>query len=41
MGRKVPKTLSLKLSIVERLEEEENQSETVEKALEAYWEDEQ
>ncbi|MFP4627182.1 MAG: hypothetical protein ACLFNI_11395 [Natronomonas sp.] len=37
MVRKVQKTLSLPLSTVERLEEEDNQSETVERALEAYW----
>ena len=41
MGRKVQKTLSLDLEVVERLEEEDNQSRTVEKALEMYWSDEQ
>jgi len=38
MTRKVQKTLSLGLDIVERLEEEENQSKTVEEALKEYWE---
>lgn len=33
MARKVNKTLSLPLDVVERLEDEENQSKTVEKLL--------
>jgi len=37
MSRKVPKTLSMELEIVERLEQEGNQSATVEDALKAYW----
>jgi len=37
MARKVQKTFSLDLGVVERLEEEENQSKTVEKALKEYW----
>jgi len=37
MGRKVNKTLSLSLDIVEKLEEQDNQSETVEEALKEYW----
>ena len=39
MGRKVNKTLSLSLDVVEKLEEEDNQSETVEEALKEYWRD--
>lgn len=39
MARKVQKTLSLDLDVAERLEEEENQSKTVEEALKEYWED--
>lgn len=39
MGRKVQKTLSLPLEVAERLEEEENQSQAVVDALEAYWND--
>jgi hypothetical protein len=39
MGRKVPKTLSLDIEIAEKLEEEENQSDTVEAALREYWGD--
>lgn len=38
MARKVQKTLSLGLDVVERLEEEDNQSQTVEEALKEYWE---
>ena len=37
MARKVQKTLSLDLDVVERLEEEDNQSKTVEEALKSYW----
>jgi hypothetical protein len=37
MGRKVNKTLSLSLDVVEKLEEKDNQSETVEEALKEYW----
>jgi len=39
MGRKVNKTLSLSLDVVEKLEEKDNQSETVEEALKEYWGD--
>ena len=39
MARKVNKTLSLPISVVERLEEEDNQSQTVEEALKEYWSD--
>lgn len=40
MARKVQKTFSLDLNVVERLEEEEaNQSQTVEDALKEYWGD--
>jgi hypothetical protein len=35
----VQKTLSLDLNIVERLGDEENQSQTVEDALKEYWKD--
>jgi len=37
MGRKVNKTISLSLDVVEKLEEKDNQSETVEEALKEYW----
>jgi len=40
MARKVQKTLSLDLDVAERLEEESNQSRTVEEALKEYWNDE-
>ena len=39
MARKVNKTLSLPLEVVEQLEDENNQSATVERALRAYWDD--
>jgi len=39
MTRKVRKTLSLPMGVVERLEEEDNQSHTVEEALKEYWRD--
>jgi len=39
MARKVQKTLSIDLDVAERLEEEENQSKTVEEALKEYWND--
>jgi hypothetical protein len=39
MARKVNKTLSLPLEVVEQLEAEDNQSATVEAALRAYWDD--
>jgi len=38
IARKVQKTLSLDLNVVERREDEENQSKTVQDALEEYWE---
>lgn len=38
MARKVNKTLSLPLDVVERLEEEDHQSGTVAEALQHYWE---
>lgn len=41
MARKVQKTLSLDLNVAERLEEEDNQSKTVEEALNEYWESEE
>lgn len=37
MGRKVRKTLSIDLKLVERLESESDQSEVVERALAEYW----
>lgn len=37
MPRKVQKTLSLDLEVAERLEEEDNQSQTVEEALREFW----
>ena len=37
MVRKVDKHISLPLDVVERLEEHENQSATVEQALREYW----
>lgn len=37
MGRKVSKTLSLSIETAERLEEEDNQSATVERALIELW----
>lgn len=37
MGRKVQKTINLPIETAERLEQEENQSETVENALTEYW----
>lgn len=37
MGRKVQKTLNLTLETAERLEQEQNQSGTVEVALQEYW----
>jgi len=39
MPRKVQKTFSIDLEVVERLEEEDNQSKTVEEALKEHWED--
>jgi hypothetical protein len=39
MARKVNKTLSLPLEVVEQLEAEDNQSATVEQALREYWAD--
>lgn len=39
MTSKLNKTLSLSLSVAKRLEEEENQSKTVEEALQEYWGD--
>lgn len=39
MSRKVSKTLSIPLDVAKRLEEEDNQSQTVTVALQQYWED--
>lgn len=37
MGRKIRKTLSIDLELVERLETEDDQSRVVERALAEYW----
>jgi len=37
MARKVQKTLNLSLDVVERLEQEQNQSEATEQALREYY----
>lgn len=37
--RKTQKNVRLPIDVIDRLEEEENQSETVEEALRRYWND--